>query len=159
MSDSPELLKPNTEVTEVTEVTDTGSQIELGNLQAENENLRRQLENSDRLVCTTKEQVQKLRSQLATAEQNASEWQEENSDLATKLKEQREEIERLKSKIQNLESELASRPGENSNNSAPIAISEFPESGDLLNRVKKRLPKSKMDMRDANMVVEILEEA
>jgi len=41
LSDSPELLKPNVEVTEV---TDSELQIELGNLKAENENLHQKLE-------------------------------------------------------------------------------------------------------------------
>ncbi|MEG4347470.1 hypothetical protein QUB70_29950 [Microcoleus sp. A003_D6] len=150
-------------------VTDTELQTRLGNLETGNAELRRQLENSDHLIRTLKTDVQKLRSQLATAEQNASEWQEENSDLLAQLKTQREEIEFLEgvneglndqvhgehglySEIQNLESQLASRPEQIA---APIAI-ELPEAADLLNQLKGRRKKSRADLADINAILRLL---
>ena len=55
MSDSPELLKP---IAEVTEVTDSRLQTELGNLKAENENLRQKLAESG-------DSIESLRQELA----------------------------------------------------------------------------------------------
>ena len=64
MSDSPELLKPNAEV------TDEGLQSEIGNLKTENEKLRADydglLESSTHVTNKLRQEVQELRSQLET---------------------------------------------------------------------------------------------
>jgi ABC-type transporter Mla subunit MlaD len=64
LSDSPELLKPNAEV------TDEGLQIGIGNLKAENEKLTADydalLESSTHVTNKLRQEVQELRSQLET---------------------------------------------------------------------------------------------
>jgi hypothetical protein len=64
LSDSPELLKPNVEV------TDTKLQTELGNLKTENEILKadytKLLESSTHVTNKLQQEVQELRSQLET---------------------------------------------------------------------------------------------
>jgi len=64
LSDSPELLKPNAEV------TDEGLQSEIGNLKTENEKLRADydglLESSTHVTNKLRQEVQELRSQLET---------------------------------------------------------------------------------------------
>lgn len=59
-------------------------------VQSENEELRRQLENSDHLIRKLKEEVQKLRSQLATERADREEIEVELADLAQIKKEAKE---------------------------------------------------------------------
>ena len=79
MSDSPELLKPNAEV------TDEGLQTEIGNLKAENEKLRADydalLESSTHVTNKLRQEVQELRSQLETERADREEIDAERSSL------------------------------------------------------------------------------
>ena len=79
MSDSPELLKPNAEV------TDEGLQSEIGNLKAENEKLRADydalLESSTHVTNKLRQEVQELRSQLETERADREEIEAELSEL------------------------------------------------------------------------------
>ncbi len=79
MSEPPELLKPNAEV------TDEGLQSEIGNLKAENEKLRADydglLESSTHVTNKLRQEVQELRSQLETERADRSEIEAELSEL------------------------------------------------------------------------------
>ena len=143
-------------------------QNDLSNLKTENEILKQELadarndyakllESSTAVKASREKEIAEVRSQLAAAEQNASEWQEENSDQLAELKTQRAEIENLKSKIQNLESELTRRSGENSEKSA--VASELPEAADPYNQLKARRKKSKADLGDVEAILEMIEES
>ena len=148
----------------------------LGNLQAENEKLkqeladaradysnllesstargeeveilRRSLENSDCLVNRKNQEISELNSRLAAANQKIS-------DLGEEVSEQFEELKRQDAETENLKSELARRSGEISEKSA--AASELPEAADLLNQLKTRRKKSKADLADLEVILEILE--
>jgi cell division protein FtsB len=79
LSDSPELLKPNVEV------TDEGLQTEMGNLKAENEKLTADyeafLESSTHETNKLRQEVQELRSQLETERADREEIEAELSEL------------------------------------------------------------------------------
>jgi DNA repair exonuclease SbcCD ATPase subunit len=79
LSDSPELLKPNVEV------TDSKLQTELGNLKAENEKLRVDydalLESSAHVTDELRQEVQELRSQLETERVYREKLETELADL------------------------------------------------------------------------------
>ena len=79
MSDSPELLKPNVEV------TDEGLQTEIGNLKAQNEKLTADynalLESSTHVTNKLRQEVQELRSQLETERADREETEAELSEL------------------------------------------------------------------------------
>jgi predicted RNase H-like nuclease (RuvC/YqgF family) len=78
LSDSPELLKPKTEVAEQL-------QNELGNLKAENERLKADyaalLESSNHVTNNLRQEVQELRSQLETEHADREEIEAELSEL------------------------------------------------------------------------------
>lgn len=82
MSDSPELLKPGTEV------TDNQLQINICNLETENETLKTDyaalLESSTAVTNRLKEELQKVRSQLETERADRQEVEAELSDLRQK---------------------------------------------------------------------------
>jgi phenylalanyl-tRNA synthetase alpha subunit len=79
LSDSPELLKPNVEV------TDSKLQTELGNLKTENEILKadyaKLLESSTHVTNKLRQEVQELRSQLETERVDREEIEAEFSEL------------------------------------------------------------------------------
>jgi chromosome segregation ATPase len=79
LSDSPELLKPNVEV------TDSKLQTELGNLKTENEILKadyaKLLESSTHVTNKFRQEVQELRSQLKTERADHEEIEAELSEL------------------------------------------------------------------------------
>jgi uncharacterized coiled-coil DUF342 family protein len=79
LSDSPELLKPNVEV------TDSKLQTEFGNLKTENEILKadyaKLLESSTHMTNKLRQEVQELRSQLETERADREEIETEFSDL------------------------------------------------------------------------------
>jgi archaellum component FlaC len=79
LSDFPELLKPNAEV------TDEGLQTEIGNLKAENEKLRADynalLESRTHVTNKLQQEVQELRSQLETERADLEEIEAELSEL------------------------------------------------------------------------------
>ncbi|XZN90110.1 MAG: hypothetical protein ACM65M_21115 [Microcoleus sp.] len=82
MSDSPELLKPGTEV------TDSQLQINICNLEAENETLKTDyaalLESGTVVTNKLREEVRELRSQLETERADREEVEAELSDLRQK---------------------------------------------------------------------------
>jgi len=79
LSDSPELLKPDVEV------TDSKLQTELGNLKTKNEILKadyaKLLESSTHVIYKLRQEVQKLRSQLETERADREEIEAELSEL------------------------------------------------------------------------------
>jgi len=79
LSDSPELLKPNVEI------TDSKLQTELGNLKTENEILKadyaKLLESSTHVTNKLRQEVQELRSQLETERADREEIEAELSEL------------------------------------------------------------------------------
>jgi SMC interacting uncharacterized protein involved in chromosome segregation len=79
LSDSPELLKPNVEV------TDEGLQTEIGNLKAQNEKLTADydalLESSIHVTNKLRQEVQELRSQLETEHTDREEIETKFSEL------------------------------------------------------------------------------
>jgi len=81
LSDSPELLKPNPEV------TDSELQIEIGNLKAENESLRQRFAESRDTIETLNRGKEALNEQLATANQSITEQEEKIESLRQELTE------------------------------------------------------------------------
>jgi chromosome segregation ATPase len=97
LSDSPELLKPNPEV------TDSELQIEIGNLRAENESLRQRFAKSQDTIEILNRGTEALNEQLATANQAIAEWDEKIDKLeATQAKNQR-----LQNDLGNSQTEVA----------------------------------------------------
>jgi len=84
LSDSPELLKP---IAGVAEVTDTELQIELGNLKAENGNLRQKLADSRDTIETLNWGTEALNERLATANQTITERDDSIESLKQELAE------------------------------------------------------------------------
>ena len=88
MSDSPELLKPNVEV------TDSKLQTELGNLKTENEILKadyaKLLESSTHVTNKLRQEVQELRSQLEAGRADQEEVEAGLAELAQIKKEAKE---------------------------------------------------------------------
>lgn len=88
MSDSPELLKPGTEV------TDSQLQIDICNLETENETLKTDyaalLESSTAVTNRLKEELQKVRSQLETERADREEVEAELADIAQLKKQVKE---------------------------------------------------------------------
>lgn len=119
------------------------------------ETLRRSLENSDCLVNRKNQEISELNSRLAAANQKISDLGEEVSEQFEELKRQDAEIENLKTETENLKSELARRSGEISEKSA--AASELPEAAEILNQLKAKRKKSKADLTDLEVILEILE--
>jgi chromosome segregation ATPase len=81
LSDSPELLKPNPEV------TDSELQIEIGNLRAENESLRQKFAESRDTIETLTRGTEALNEQLATANQAITERNDSIESLKQELAE------------------------------------------------------------------------
>jgi len=81
LSDSPELLKPNPEV------TDSELQIEIGSLRAENESLRQKFAESQDTIETLNRGTEALNEQLATANQAITERDDSIESLKQELAE------------------------------------------------------------------------
>ena len=81
MSDSPELLKPNPEV------TDSELQIEIGNLRAENESLRQKFAESQDTIETLNRGTEALNQQLTIANQAITERDDSIESLRQELTE------------------------------------------------------------------------
>lgn len=92
-----------------------------------------------------------LRLELKAANKQLAEWDAELNQLHISNGD-------LGLKVQMLEQELreARRSRPESKNSAPIAA-EFPEPADLLNQLKARRKKSKVDLSDVETLLEILD--
>jgi chromosome segregation ATPase len=168
LSDSPELLKP---IAEVTEVTDNELQIELGNLKAENENLRQKLAES-------RDTIESLKQELA---ENTRYYTVRLNEAGATIGTFKDKLEALQAKKQRLQNDLGNSQAEvielrsqleterawreeieaalkQNEKSAPIAIGvKLPEVADLLNQLKGKRKKSKVELADVNAILEILE--
>ena len=159
MSDSPELLKPNAEVTGV---TDSQLQIELGNLKVENENLRQKLAESRDIIESLKQELAE-NTRYYTARLN-----EAGATIGT-FKDKLEAVQAKKQRLQNdlgnsqaevieLRSQFAAERTEREENkkSAPVE-KDLPEAADLLNKLKAKRKKSKIDLADLEAILELLQ--
>ena len=139
MSDSPELLKPGTGV------TDSELQIKLGNLKAENETLKNNyaalLESSTRITNKLREEVREVRSQLA-AEQ-------------TRFDELREELENAET----LRGELQTELSDLKQNSAPASKLDKAQLLISLNRFKDKYKKSNLIYAQMKDLLEMIEKS
>lgn len=116
--------------------------------QAEIAELRRQLENADRLLVRKNQEIFELESNLKKANEKILDLEDDNS-------EQFKEIQAQDVKIQNLESELASEKNKSSATTGKD-LSEI-EAADILNTLKSQRKKSKADLADIEAVLEILD--
>jgi chromosome segregation ATPase len=150
LSDSPELLKPNAEV------TDSELQMAIGNLKAENETLRVDydalLESSTYVTNKLPQEVQELRSQLEAQKTSWDELPEELENSETIRGELRSENSDLQKTCDKLRSELADL------NQKSATANELPEAADLLNQLKARRKKSRADLGDVEAILGLLAE-
>lgn len=100
------------------------------------------LESSTQVTNKLREEVSKLRSQLATEETRFNELQAELDNSEITLAELRSQLSglRQKSKI----------------DAASKNFPDFPEAADILNRLKSQRKKSRADLGDVEVVLEIL---
>ena len=127
MSDSPELLKPNVEV------TDSKLQTELGNLKTENEILKadyaKLLESSTHVTNKLRQEVQELRSQLETEHADREEIEAELSELKQNSVPAAKLFERLLPDVATILSQLRARRKKSKTDLADLeAILEILES-------------------------------
>lgn len=148
VSDSPELLKPD-------EVTDSQLHIDVGNLKEENERLQTDyaqlLESSTVVTNKLREEVQQLRSQLEAERTRWDELQEEVSDREETCAELQSENSDLKKTCAQLRKELSDLKQKSA------TASELPEAADVLNKLKAQRKKSRADLADMEVVLDILE--
>lgn len=139
MSSSPELLKPDAEVTEIK------LQIELhtivGNLELQNDALKQELEEARANYAALLESSGRIKANLET------QLREERSDRQKWEEDFNEQLDSLQDRYDALLAE--------NKNSAPT-FAKFPEAADLLNQLKGRRKKSKADLADAEAFLEIL---
>jgi chromosome segregation ATPase len=172
----PEGLGNFSELPNLYKVTDSELQIELGNLKTELSNLATEnekirtdydalLESSTVVTKKLGQEVQELRSQLATEKTRGEEIWEELSDTEQILAEVRSENSELKKTCTELRSQLEQERADREEIEAELAdlkqksaaASELPEAADLLNQLKTRRKKSKADLADLEVILEILE--
>jgi len=159
LSDSPELLKP---IAGVTEVTDSQLHIGLGNLKAENENLRQKLAES-------RDTIESLKQELAENTRYYTARLNEAGATIGIFKDKLEAVQAKKQRLQNdlgnsqaevieLRSQLAAERTEREENkkSAPVE-KDLPEAADLLNKLKAKRKKSKTDLADLEAILELLQ--
>jgi len=166
LSDSPELLKPNAAV------TDRELQTELGNLQVEKEE-----------ITEIKKELKKaaeLHREERSIELEKVRWQRELSDARAELADAKATILRQGDKIRELERGYSFKPNpvesalrreigelrsqleieradqEENKKSAPVEKNS-PEAADLLNKLKAKRKKSKTDLADLEVILELLE--
>ena len=131
MSDSPELLKP---ISGVTEVTDRELQIELGNLKAENENLRQKLESlKQELAENTRYYTARLneagatigtfKDKLEAAQAKKQRLQNDLGNSQAEVIELRSQLETERASREEIETELSKLK----QNSTPIAQKQLAE--------------------------------
>jgi chromosome segregation ATPase len=169
LGDSLELPKVDNEVAEELQNELSNLRNELSNLKAENEKLRADydalLESSTVVTKKLGQEVQELRSQLATEKTRGEEIWEELSDTEQILAEVRSENSELKKTCTELRSQLEQERADREEIEAELAdlkqksaaASELPEAADLLNQLKTRRKKSKADLADLEVILEILE--
>ncbi len=114
------------------EVIDSELQIEIGNLKAENETLRadyaKLLESSTQVTNKLRQEVQELRSQLETERASREEVEAELSELK-----------------------------QNSVPAATFSGKLTPDAATILSKLRARRKKSKTDLADLEVILEILE--
>jgi chromosome segregation ATPase len=131
LSDSPELLKP---ISGVTEVTDRELQIELGNLKAENENLRQKLESlKQELAENTRYYTARLneagatigtfKDKLEAAQAKKQRLQNDLGNSQAEVIELRSQLETERASREEIETELSKLK----QNSTPIAQKQLAE--------------------------------
>jgi chromosome segregation ATPase len=99
--------------------------------------------------------VQELRSQLETENTRGEELWEELTDTEQALAEVRSENSELKKTCAELRAQLEAELADLKQKSA--AAREFPEAADILNQLKSKRKKSKADLADLEVILEILE--
>jgi hypothetical protein len=105
--------------------------------------LRRSLENSDHLVAKKNQEISELNSRLAAA----------NQKLEQEIEERDAEIERVTSEF-----ERRSETKSENSASAGVDLSKF-EAADLFNQLKGRRKKSRAELADMRLILEIMEES
>ena len=166
MSDSPELLKPDTGVTDselrielpnsISELQNENQQLrtELGNSEAENEKLRTDyaalLESSTVVTNKLREEVRELRSQLEAEKRN---WEE--------LDDTEETCTELRGELADREEKLAAALSEVSDlkQKSAAASKDLPEAADLLNQLRTRRKKFSASLADVELILEMIEES
>jgi chromosome segregation ATPase len=161
--DSEELPKVDSEVAE-------GLQNDLGNLKTENETLRQELaearadysnllKSSTAVKASREKEIAELRSELAEEKTRYKEQDEEFWELNERWEEATKEVHRLKqeataqdAEIEKLRSELADLKQKSA-----AAGKDLPDAADLLNQLKANRKKSKTDLADLEVILEILE--
>jgi len=169
LGDSLELPKVDNEVAEELQNELSNLRNELSNLKAENEKLRADydalLESSTVVTNKLRQEVQELRSQLEAEKTRGEEIWKELSDTEQILAEVRAENLELKKTCAELRSQLEQERADREEIEAELAdlkqksaaASELPEAADLLNQLKTRRKKSKADLADLEVILEILE--
>jgi len=91
-----------------------------------------------------KQQLRSLNRQLAEQEKELLQLHERNGDLGLE--------------VQNLKEELATVTRDRTEiKNLALAVADFPEAADILNQLKARRKKSKTDLTDLEVILEILE--
>jgi chromosome segregation ATPase len=158
------------------EVTDSELQIELSNLKTELSNLATEnkkiradydalLESSTVVTNKLRGEVQEVRSQLETEKTRGEELWEELTDTEQALAEVRSENSELKKTCAELRSQLEQERADREEIEGELAdlkqksaaARELPEAADLLNQLKSKRKKSKADLADLEVILEILE--
>ena len=132
---------------ELSTVTESGLQIEIGNLQAENQSLKQELEAELEIERTArhiaeadawalKERLAELRSEL---EQERADREEVEAELA----ERKDQMRQLLSELSDLKQKSATGR-------------EFPDAADLLNQLKAKRKKVGASLADVELILEIL---
>jgi chromosome segregation ATPase len=149
VGDSEELPKVDSEVTEEL-------QNELSNLKAENEVLRQELanasadyakllESSGQIKVSREKEISELRSQLKAEQTRYEELDEEFRELDGQWSDCKKEVRQLEAELADLKQKSAA------------ASKDSPEAADLLNQLKSKRKKSKTDLADLEVILEILE--
>jgi uncharacterized phage infection (PIP) family protein YhgE len=152
LSDSPELLKP---IAGVTEVTYSELQIDLGNLKAENENLRQKLESLKQELA---ENTRYYTARLNEAGATIGIFKDKLEAVQAKKQRLQNDLGNSQVQVAELRSQLAAERAEREENkkSAPVE-KDLPDAADLLNKLKAKRKKSKTDLADLEAILELLQ--
>jgi chromosome segregation ATPase len=150
--DSLELPKVDSEVEE-------RLQNELGNLKAENEalktdieTLRRSLAKNDTLINLRNQEIAALNSRLAAKDETIAKAGEQFDKLDQEVTQIRSQLEQERADREEIEAELAELKQKSA-----AASKNLPEAADILNQLKAKRKKSKTDLADLEAILEILE--
>ena len=139
----------------------------LSSLKTENEKLKQELtdaradysnllESSTVVTNKLRQEVQELQSQLETEKTRGEELWEELTDTEQALAEVRSENSELKKTCDKLRAQLEQELADLKQKSA-AASKDLPEAADLLNQLKAKRKKSRADLTDLEVILEILE--